>query len=370
MMLLKILFPAFFLLFSSPLLGQDVQNRLHAPPLSVHLDSAQIDSLFFLVSELQDSVELSIALLTADSTTFLGLRKVRGEVKIVENRFSVFEIGSITKVFTGALLSKAVQENRLSLDQKAEDLLSVDFKDHPPISLKHLATHTSGLPRMPDNMGFSIMGGNPFAAYTKELLFAYLKERLKLSSEPGQTYAYSNLGMGLLGFILAEQRGISFEELLYKDILKPLEMTYTGINMSPLMDSLLVPGRNAVGKRVKNWTFDCLAGAGAIRSNSVDLVCFLQQQFSDTTFYFQAQQEHFSVSEHLGIGLAWHILKKEDLPILLHDGGTAGYSSCMALSRKKKIGVVVLSNSSAYFVNAQNVSRACLDLFGWLNQKS
>lgn len=358
-----------FLLIPFFLCGQQVENRLNVPALRHHLKGEQIDSLFRLVSVLPDSVQLAIALVKEDSAHFFGIQKTEDKVELLENRYAVFEIGSITKVFTGALLARATLENGLSLDQKVRALLPVSLKSEPPITLKHLATHTSGLPRMPDNMGFTLFSANPFSDYSKDDLYAYLKERLKLDTVPGISYTYSNLGMGLLGQALVEFYDLPYEELVKKHITRPLNMEFTGISMTTAMDSLLVPGRNAVGKRVPNWTFQCMAPAGALRSNARDMVLFLEKQFQDTAFYRFAQQEFFSAGNNLSLGLAWHILKRGEEPVLFHNGGTGGYSSTMALYREKKTGLIVLSNCTAYFTKARNVDKSCLYLLECISER-
>ncbi len=192
---------------------------------------------------------------------------------------TLFEIGSITKVFTAILLADMHLRGEVDLDDPASKFLPstvvLRSRDGVDVTLRHLATHRSGLPRIPSNMGFrNLRSGNPYANYTVEDMYAFLSKR-RLVSEPGTFYSYSNLGMGLLGHILALAAGMDFEALVVERICGPLGMDATAITLSDDLHDRLAPG-HAMGKQVSNWDIPTLAGCGAFRSTLNDMMIFLR----------------------------------------------------------------------------------------------
>lgn len=199
--------------------------------------------------------------------------EVRAFGKLADGRAAdgdtVYEIGSITKTFTATLLAQAVKAGRLSLDTPLVQVLG-DFKipsrGGKEITLGNLATQSSGLPRMPTNFA-PADPGNPYADYGAAKLKAFLAG-YELPRDPGATYEYSNLGFGLLGHALAESAHTSYSALVEDGVLKPLGMTMSGTASTDAMRAHLAPGHDDNGKPAKNWDFDALAGAGAIRSTA------------------------------------------------------------------------------------------------------
>jgi CubicO group peptidase (beta-lactamase class C family) len=169
---------------------------------------------------------------------------------------SVFEIGSITKVFTGTLLSDMVRQGEVALaDPVSKHLpasVQVPSRNGKDITLEHLALQNSGLPRLPANIRISNMG-NPYAEYSVEQLYAFLGS-YQLPRDPGESYEYSNVAVGLLGHMLARHAGISYEALVQQRILQPLGMTSTAITLTPAMAARMVAGHNALGDTVPAGT--------------------------------------------------------------------------------------------------------------------
>ncbi|HIA47622.1 MAG TPA: class A beta-lactamase-related serine hydrolase [Candidatus Hydrogenedentes bacterium] len=179
----------------------------------------------------------------------------------------MFEIGSITKVFTTTLLADMHLKGEVHLDDPASEFLpaSVVLRNRKgvDVTLRHLATHTSGLPRVPGNVGLkNIRSGNPYAKYTVEDMYEFLSKS-RFVTAPGAMYTYSNLGMGLLGHIPSLVTEIGFEELVLERICRPLGMSDTAIGLSEDQLGRLAPG-HARGKQVSNWDISTLAGCGAL----------------------------------------------------------------------------------------------------------
>src|SRR5215469_2314969 len=147
------------------------------------------------------------------------------------NGDTVFEIGSITKTFTTLLLQDAIHRCEMGLDDPVETYLpkgvTMPTRNGKSITLLHLATHTSGLPRNPQNLT-ATRAENPFADYTVDKLYDFLSEHA-LRRDPGAAFEYSNAGMALLGQALVATAGKDYESLVVQRICRPLGMDSTGI---------------------------------------------------------------------------------------------------------------------------------------------
>jgi D-alanyl-D-alanine-carboxypeptidase/D-alanyl-D-alanine-endopeptidase len=268
---------------------------------------------------------------------------------------TVFEIGSITKVFTSSLLADMVRRGEVKLDDPVSKYLPASVRlpsrNGREITLLDLATQTSGLPRLPGNMAPKDPK-NPYADYSVEQLYDFLSH-YTLTRDIGEKYEYSNLGVGLLGHILARRAGVSYEELLTKRILEPLEMRDTAITLSAPMKARLAPGHDAGGAAAENWDLPALAGAGALRSAANDMLKFLAANLDtgDGPLASELRETHrvrrSTGMPELDIGLGWHVFHRFGADLTWHNGGTGGYHSWIGFLAKKRAGAVVLSNSSA-----------------------
>ena len=259
----------------------------------------------------------------------------------------VFEIGSITKVFTASILASMVADGSVRLDDPVAKYVPasvrVPARNGRQITLLDLATQSSGLPRLPTNLT-PRDSTNPYADYTVEQMYAFLSA-YELPRDVGQTYEYSNLGMGLLGHALALKAGLSYEALVRQRILAPLGMRETAIILTPALRARLAPGHDAEGRVVPNWDLPTLAGAGALRSTAGDMLTFLAANLD--SFAETHVSRHATGNPDLTIGLAWHILARPTITIVWHNGATGGYRSYTGFDAARRIGVVVLTNSSA-----------------------
>lgn len=277
----------------------------------------------------------------------------RGSDRTVDGD-TVFEIGSVTKVFTALLLADTVERGEIKLDDPISKYLppavKVPTRNGRQITLLDLATHTSGLPRMPDNFAPSD-ANNPYADYTVEQMYAFLSG-YTLPRDIGATYEYSNLGAGLLGHVLARKAGTNYEFLAVQRICRPLGMTNTQSVLPPGLRKRLATGHNEKCEPAANWDIPTLAGAGALRSTANDLLKFVAANLglvkSDLCPAMQLTQapRHAAGSPDMQIGLCWHILNKFGTEAIWHNGGTGGYHSFIGFDKKKRRGVVVLANSA------------------------
>jgi CubicO group peptidase (beta-lactamase class C family) len=281
------------------------------------------------------------------------LDKGRRVIAVGVGADNVFEIGSITKVFTASILADMASRGEVRLDDPVAKYLPssahIPARNDRQITLLDLVTQSSGLPRMPSNMT-PRDSTNPYADYTVQQMYAFLSG-YQLTRDIGATYEYSNLGMGLLGHTLALKAGTSYEQLVTRRILAPLQMKETAITLTPGMRSRLALGHDGDGNVVPNWDLPTLAGAGALRSTAADLLTFLAANLDSTatplsrTLQQTHGERHATDNPNLKIGLAWHILSRPAGKIVWHNGGTGGYRSFIGFDPVRHIGVVVLCNN-------------------------
>jgi CubicO group peptidase (beta-lactamase class C family) len=263
---------------------------------------------------------------------------------------TVFEIGSVTKVFTALLLQEMIDSGEVALNDPISKFLpskvKVPTRNGREITLVDLATQTSGLPRMPDNLD-SKNDDNPYADYTVEQLYDFLS-RYQLTRDIGRKFEYSNLGVGLLGHLLALRAATNYEALVVRRVCIPLQMNSTRITLSPDLQARLAPGHNAMGLTVSNWDFPTLAGAGGLRSTANDLLKFLAANTGLATSSLSnamlaTQQPRHDSGSGSKIGLIWQIQTSSGA--IWHNGGTGGYHSYIGFKKNPRRAVVVLANS-------------------------
>src|SRR5215813_10731341 len=197
---------------------------------------------------------------------------------------TIFEVGSVTKVFTSLLLADMVRRGEVALTDPVAKYLPTDVKvperNGRAITLQDLATHTSGLPRLPTNM-MPKDRANPYADYSVAQLYQFLST-YTLPRDIGSRYEYSNLGGGLLGHVLALRAGMDYEALVRSRITGPLGMTSTSVTLSPDQQRRLAVVHNNRLASVPNWHAPTLAGAGALRSKANDMLTFVAANLGAT----------------------------------------------------------------------------------------
>lgn len=266
----------------------------------------------------------------------------------------VFEIGSITKVFTGIALARLEVDGKVRLDGLLRDALPNDLvlpEKARAITLVQLATHTAGFPRLPANLFATAQDeSNPYANYHEADLFAALRD-LELDRPPGRKSSYSNFGMGTLGHVLARAAGQSYEELVTTLIAEPLGMSDTRMTLDADQRPRLVPGHDARGNVVANWDMDALAGAGGLRSTVDDLLRFVAANLAPDDgplgkALALAQGPRFDSGSGDRVGLAWQLLRDpySHRDVVWHNGGTGGYASFLGFDRAANLGIVALSS--------------------------
>jgi len=315
--------------------------------------SKEIDKNIELRIENGFNTGIVVGIIDANGTDYYsyGVKSMKTNEPVDEN--SIFEIGSISKTFTGILLADMVLKDKMKLDDPLQKYLpegiTAPTRNGESIKLINIANHTSSLPRMPSNFS-PANPANPFADYSEKQLYEFL-EGYELPRDIGSQYEYSNYAMGLLGHILASENNLSYKELLAKVITEPLGLKNTGITLSANMKTNLAIGHSG-GEEVENWDLTTLAGAGAIRSDAVDMLRYLAVNMGvEKSGLYPAMQLSHKNSRKEGedpiIGLGWHTMVIDDTEIIWHNGGTGGYRTFAGFVKGSDKGVVVLSNSNA-----------------------
>lgn len=311
-----------------------------------------------------EKTQLSVALIVNSKVIFTGVERHNDTLNYTDNSMKIFEIGSISKVFTSTLLANLVQKQKVRLNDQMSSCVDLPLNSRDTFTLQELANHTSGLPRLPANLNLAAVDfRNPYKNYSKNNLLEYLSTDTTARNLPGEKYEYSNLGAGLLAYLLLTKVDSDYEILLKKYIFDKYGMNHTTTCRANL-NKELIPALNVEGNETPNWDFNVLVGAGGILSNVNDLSKFAQAQFdSSNTELALTRVSTFKVNEQMDIGLGWHILHPEPgRNWYWHNGGTGGYSSSMAIDVKNKTAVVVLSNVSAFNPNRQKVDDLCFGL--------
>lgn len=295
---------------------------------------------------------IAIGVVDQNGTRFYNYGKTQEGGKPVDQH-TIYEIGSITKVFTAILLAEKVLDGTVSLDDPINEYLperaQIPVSGTKEITLGNLSDHTSGLPRMPGNF-HPADPRNPFADYTVEQLYSFISGH-KPTREPGSEYEYSNLAQGLLGHILTLICGLDYETMMIENIASPLGMKETKITTDKNMKDHLAIGHSN-GEEVENWDIPSLAGAGAIRSSTFDMVKFLSANLEYMDTPLQAAMQLTQKVRHdkgpggMRVGLAWHIKNGAEGDVIWHNGGTGGYRAFAGFVKESGKGVVVLTNSN------------------------
>jgi len=271
---------------------------------------------------------------------------------------TIFEIGSVTKTFTALLLAEMAEQHEVALNDPAVKYLPTGFRiperNGKTISLLDLATHTSGLPFMPDESAL------PNESATTKYSVADLRRFLaswELRSEIGKKWEYSNIGYWLLGEALADRAGVDYETLLRKRVIAPLGLTNTDFEVSPKMKTNFAAGHNAVLQPSPPIStlpiYSLMPAAGGLYSTANDLLKVLavamdyeRSSLSTATHLTWTTRRPVS-SNGSEQALGWTIIHEQNDELIVHDGGTFGYASSIAWDPFKRVGVVVLSNQVA-----------------------
>lgn len=315
-------------------------------------EDSQVSALLEERVEAGGAVGIAVGMLEADGSVRTLQAGSAGKGAGPLSSATIFEIGSITKVFTGTLLADMARREEVAVDDPVQSYLpagvTMPSRGDVDIRLVDLSTHRSSLPRLPSNFAPADMS-NPYADYTTEMMYDFLSS-YELTRDVGAEAEYSNLGAGLLGHVLVTHLGMSYEQAVGERILEPLGMDMTGIELTSEMQTLMAQGHDAGGDVVPLWDVATLSGAGGLRSNVNDMLRFLAANVGEPSSDLEhALRDAHEVRETLGesveIGLNWITRTTDGQRIVWHNGGTAGFRTFIGFDPDAEVGVVVLTNS-------------------------
>ncbi|MGY0505095.1 serine hydrolase [Luteimonas sp. e5] len=263
---------------------------------------------------------------------------------------TAFEIGSLSKTMTSVLLADLIGQGKASLDDPLADHLPegtpVPSFEGQPIRLRHVVTHTSGLPALPSRLGASDMA-DPYANLDEDALLASLGD-VTLSAAPGSAFEYSNFASMLLSYAVARRAGTDFETLLKQRLFAPLGMRHAYVNTVP--DGVRpAVGHTPNGQPAPPWRFATnLAGVGGVRATLDDMVAYVQGNLGlrDAGISPALELAQQPLGTEPPMAMNWMLAKANGRTVHMHEGGTGGFSSFVSVDRERQRGVVILSDTT------------------------
>ena len=266
------------------------------------------------------------------------------------NNLTIYEIGSISKVFTGLLLADAVVRGEIDLNAAAAvdnpAGIRLPSRDGRSINWIDLSTHRAGLPRLPGNFPLTDLK-NPYRKYNSKKAAAFLSQ-YELPRKPGDSQEYSNFGASVLGYLVAQNAGKTYQQLLQERIAKPLRMTDCTVSLSNNQRNRIAQPHDKFGSATALWTFADLPGAGGIHATMRDMMRFAKAQLTPPTGTLGkaidlAWKQHGDAdASGPAMGLGWVI----DGPTRWHNGQTGGSRSALFINRESKCAIIVLCNTA------------------------
>ena len=306
-----------------------------------------------------ETAGIVVGLVTASGEVYAGAGVLETGKPQKVDPDTIFEIGSVTKAFTGILLAEMVKRKEVKLDDPVSKYLPASAKlpkANREITLLDLATHHSSLPRLPGNFN-PADPDDPYVDYTAEKLYDALRAA-KFEIDVGKAYQYSNLGVGLLGHALSRAARTDYDALVRQRIIWPLGMKWTSVHVDPASKARMAQGyEESAGKLkpAKPWTWkdaSVLVGAGGLHSTARDMVRFVAANAGITeTKLAPVLAEAYAEREAAGsadmeVGLGWHRRIVGDRIVVWQNGATGGFHSYCAFDPVAKTGLVVLTNST------------------------
>jgi len=330
-------------------------------PLKSRFDRA-VDSAVTEFFKQPAHVGLSLAVYQRGHIEYYNYGTTSKDTPTLPTRKTLYEIASITKTFTGAVAAKALLDHKMSLDGDFRAYLQTPYpnleKNGKPITLRSLATHTSGLPKdIPDSDAFfqhPDFDKLPFQLIAREGEYdttRYLRELhdVTLASEPGSKSRYSNIGIKLISFGLENVYGRPYADLLYSYITGPLKMRHTGLAVTKEDTVLEAQGYSPSGKLMPH-TLPNAGAAGGLYSSAEDMMKYASWQLAERDPIVKKSHTMISGDAHsFGNGLIWdEAPMKDGQRRLWHSGGSYGMSSQLILLPDAKTGFVLLANDGGF----------------------
>ncbi len=323
----------------------------NAAPVLSDANLNKIDKVVQKQIDSQKKVGIVIGLFADNRSIFRSYGKTELNSKAMPNERSLFEIGSVTKVFTATALATLVRSGLIDLELPVSHYLPELAKSEvAKTKLKELIAHTSGLPGMFEELQRGADPLNPFKDIEETLFIEALKAMKRLNSKKSfDPSNYSNVGPTILGLIISRVSSTPYEQFVLKNTIQQLELANTYFSIPTSQKDLFISGYNSKIQKTPHWEFKVFSPAGALHSSATDMLQFVQKNIvanhgstgvlRDLLLTQKIQAE----GKNLNIGLGWFYDKKSE--VYYHRGGTLGFTSLVAFQKNKKLGLVILSNT-------------------------
>lgn len=349
-----------FIPYTDKKVSQNVINGLNTNHNSIN--ERQKKLIYNNAKYFPNNTQVSFALIQNGNITYYGIERVKDSIYSVENYRNIFEIGSISKLFTSNILSHFILNKKLQLKDNVFDYIDIksDKIEDLKISFESLSNHTSGLPRMPNNFSNSSKKDplNPYSNYSLNEFKSYLSDSLKINTNSIGKFQYSNLGVALLGYTLSKINKSDYKSMFDSYVFGKYEMNNTTFDREKI-SSLLVRGLNNEGDELPNWDLKIFGPAGGVLSNVEDLSKYAVANYDKTNKeLLLSRNKTFKINKKRSVGLGWFILKSSAYKkrVYTHSGNTSGYSSFIGINTYNKNGIILLSNVSGFNPNLEKLN--------------
>lgn len=329
-----------------------------SPPTAIRVESGPVEVIEPLLDDIAallpgEPAGVAVGVIAGDQTS-IGFA---GNSAFDEQ--TLFEFGSITKLFTANILLQLADEGRLNLEDSVNQYLPPEYQDPKwdAVTLGNLSTHTGGVPRLPANMNlitmmFTGQGDDPYATFDETRLFEGAR-RTRLDP-PGERWEYSNFGYALLGAALSRATGTSYAGLVQQRMFDPLGMD--GATLSGWSSDNIAPPLTADGAPGTNWTLNAFSSAGAVRGSLTDALAFLRASMAACGEVDPVSRANCRAQQPTGVslgngsemGAGWIRTPGPKGTAVWHNGGTGGYQSFVGFDPDRQLGIVILSNVSGF----------------------
>lgn len=327
---------------------QKKANKITPATNGLSMENSNVsDSIFlYLKAHMRNNAYVSIALIESDSVNFVGIKRDNDRLVNIDLKDSIFQIGSISKIFTTSILSQMVVDGDIKLEESIDNYLGYKLNKNIKITFESLANHSSGLDRMPKGVLKNMLldPENPYSKYDLKWLDHFLQKEITINDNKKGKSEYSNLGISILGHTLAKSKNTSYEALCEQYIFSKYKMDNTFIN-DESTNPKIIESYQINNEISKIWVLNCFAPAGGIASDINDMIKFTKSQFSTENEAINlAQKATINVNEEKSFGLGWVINhNKTGNDLLWHNGATQGYTSSLIIDKSNKKAVIVLS---------------------------
>ncbi|OXA81302.1 CubicO group peptidase, beta-lactamase class C family [Flavobacterium aquidurense] len=305
----------------------------------------KIDSIIKDNYQKNPNVGISVGFIQNDKEYFTAYGNLSKDSQIKIDKNSLFEIASITKILTSNLIAQAVLDKKIKTDDYIDSVLPKGYvlqeKLKNKIKISDLASHQSGLPDIDFGKLIELNPQQPVSTVTEKTLIDLVNNCSELK-DYGK-YRYSTIGYTLLGQILENVYGKSYNEIIRNKIIKPLKMTNTLTKDFNVKNRTV--GHNPEGGVQEFFNWNVTAPAGLVKSNAADMVTYLKALLNQETEISKAAiitEKIFYKAENRELGLGVNIMTDDKNTIYQKSGDSMGQSSIICYNRVKNWGIIIL----------------------------